>query len=276
MELKNRTSVDFNQQKPGIVGIPPGWKSHLLVAERTIVSGCIPPNCEKSILSLEWAEFEHSSCFEISPFSEPQHQLSSYGIPDEFKAVFFPAANCFIHVLTVYVLHYLLVLFIVWYGKSVIIGTQPETLWTNNKWGYEWIGMNLDVMISSKYMRWNPTTDHELKCQGPSRNLECVWSAIPGRKLRMAIITPIQNGDIPIPQGYIMAHHPTRLYSCCFCLFLFLKKHTMTYHMKLYILNPHDASWVDNPTKFTIAHISAATRVGPLIFSEQITRQCAV
>jgi hypothetical protein len=78
----------------------------------------------------------------------------------------------------------------------------------------------------------------------------------------MAIITPIQNGDIPIPQGYIMAHH--RLYSCCFCLFLFLKKHTVTYHMKLYILNPHDASWVDNPTKFTIAHISAATRVGPV------------
>ena len=89
MELKNRTSVDFNQQKPGIVGIPPGWKSHLLVAERTIVSGWIPPNCENSIVSLEWAEFEHSSCFKISPFSEPQHQLSSYGIPDEFKAVFF-------------------------------------------------------------------------------------------------------------------------------------------------------------------------------------------
>lgn len=30
------------------------------------------------------------------------------------------------------------------------------------------------------------------------------------------------------------------------------------------IFNPHDASWVDNPTKFTIAHISAATRVGPV------------
>ena len=54
----------------------------------------------------------------------------------------------------------------------------------------------------------------------------------------MAIITPIQNGDIPIPQGYIMAHHPTRLYSCCFCLFLFLKKHSDISHEIVYIKSP--------------------------------------
>ena len=178
---------------------------------------------ELSLNTLPALKSPHSPSLNIS-FRHMEFLMSSR------QFFFCSAANCFIHVLTVYVLHYLLMLFIVWYGKSVIIGTQPETLWTNNKWGYEWIGMNLDNMIS----RWNPTTDHELKCQGPSRNLECVWSAIPGRQLRMAIITPIQNGDIPIPQGYIMAHHPTRLYSCCFCLFLFFKKHTMTYHMKLY------------------------------------------
>lgn len=77
----------------------------------------------------------------------------------------------------------------------------------------------------------------------------------------MAIITPIQNGDIPIPQGYIMAHHPTRLYSCCLCLFLFKKHNDISHEI---VLNPHDASWVDNPTNFTIAHTSAATRVGPV------------
>ena len=45
-------------------------------------------------------------------------------------------------------------------------------------------------------------------------------------------------------------------------VFVFKKTHNDISHE--IILNPHDASWVDNPTKFTIAQISAATRVGPV------------